>query len=268
MVDATIDVLDRGRIRMDRAFALEGHTVATASNPDPDHELDDAPVYNLVVDHPEATVLWDTGSHPDAGHGHWPEGLYEAFCHHDAHDHDLESDLEAAGWSLDDIDLVVQTHLHIDHAGGLEHFAGTDVPVVVHERELKHAYYSAKTPAGVGDGGYVAGDFDHDLRWRVVHGDRERLLTDLELPCLPGHTPGVLGMLVHLDDGSLLFASDTLEVRANYESAVPMAGPLLWDKAAWRESRRRVRRLAAEHDARVIFGHDADQFPDIADGWG
>jgi metal-dependent hydrolase (beta-lactamase superfamily II) len=28
-------------------------------------------------------------------------------------------------------------HLYLDHAGGLEHFMGTDVPIYVHEEEFQ-----------------------------------------------------------------------------------------------------------------------------------
>jgi glyoxylase-like metal-dependent hydrolase (beta-lactamase superfamily II) len=41
-------------------------------------------------------------------------------------------------------------HLHLDHAGGLSYFKGTDVPIWVHELELKHAYFSVLTKTDLG----------------------------------------------------------------------------------------------------------------------
>lgn len=41
-------------------------------------------------------------------------------------------------------------HLHLDHAGGLEHFRNTSVPIYVHEEEFKHACWAAGTNS---DGG-------------------------------------------------------------------------------------------------------------------
>jgi glyoxylase-like metal-dependent hydrolase (beta-lactamase superfamily II) len=41
-------------------------------------------------------------------------------------------------------------HLHLDHAGGLTYFKGTDVPIWVHELELKHAYFSVLTKTDLG----------------------------------------------------------------------------------------------------------------------
>jgi len=38
----------------------------------------------------------------------------------------------------------------LDHAGGLEYFRGTDVPVYVHEIELKNAFYSVASKVDIG----------------------------------------------------------------------------------------------------------------------
>jgi glyoxylase-like metal-dependent hydrolase (beta-lactamase superfamily II) len=254
MGNATVTYVDRGTLRADANFLREHHVVGTASDPNPDLELVEGPVYNLVIDHPEATILWDTGSHPDAGDGHWPSDLYDAFEHFDAAEHPLPEALADVGYGIDDVDAVVQSHLHLDHAGGLHNFAGTDVPVFVHEEELQYAYYSACTDEG--SDAYVRADFDHDLNWQVVHRHRETHFTDVEFVHLPGHTPGLLGTVLHLDDETVVLAGDQAYVRANYEDGVPMGGDLLWSKRDWAESRHLVRELERRHDATVFCGHD------------
>ncbi|MFC6753543.1 N-acyl homoserine lactonase family protein [Halorubrum tibetense] len=267
MVDAEVHVIDRGGIRCDMNYMLEGHVLATREEPNPDSDYGEIPVWNLVIDHPEGTILWDTGSHHDAADGHWPDDLVEAFDPYDASDHRLDDDLAAAGYAVEDIDAVFVSHLHIDHAGGLEFFAGTDTPIYAHEEELQFAYYDAKV--GADDGGYLLSDFDHDLNWRPLYRDHEEHFTDLEFVRLPGHTPGLTGSVLHLDDeGTLVFAGDQAYMRANYEAEVPLGGPLLWGKTEWRESLRRLQSIERRHDAAVVFGHDADQFESMRPGWG
>jgi hypothetical protein len=78
-----VHALDRGRIENDLNYPLEGAVTATASNPNPDAVRVEGVVFNLLIETPEGTLLWDTGSNPGAGDGNWPDEVYEAFTHHD-----------------------------------------------------------------------------------------------------------------------------------------------------------------------------------------
>jgi metal-dependent hydrolase (beta-lactamase superfamily II) len=69
---------------------------------------------------------------------------------YDPAEHDLDKAIAKTGHSIKDVKAVIIGHLHLDHGGGLEYFFGTDVPIYVHELELKHAFYTLAT-------GYDAG---------------------------------------------------------------------------------------------------------------
>ena len=227
--------------------------------------MGDSPVYNLVIDHPPATILRDTDSHPAAGDGHWPAEVYAAFEHYDAADHPLDEALAELGYSVDDIDAIVQSHLHLDHAGGLHHFAGTDVPIYVHEEELQFAYYSAKPDDG--SDACVAGDFDHDLNWQVIHGDDGPLFEGIEYLYLPGHTPGLIGIQLALDDPeTVLVGGDLAYMRTNYDDELPLGAGLLWSKRHWVGSVREVKAREHRQDATVIRGHAVEDFKRLRKG--
>ncbi len=264
MVNATITPIHRGHIRTDINRIVEGYQLGSAAEPNPDAPMDEGVVYNLVIDHPEATILWDTGSHPDAGEGHWPESLYDAFEHYDADEHPLPSALDDAGYDIADIDAVVMSHLHLDHAGGLHHFDGMDIPVYVHEKEFKYAYYSAKTAEG--SDAYVLGDFDHDLDWRIVHRSVETHFEDIEFVHLPGHTPGLLGLQLDRDSGTVIVAGDEAYVRPNYDEELPLGAGLLWSHRHWYESLRELKDRERRHDATVLCGHDETDLERLESG--
>jgi glyoxylase-like metal-dependent hydrolase (beta-lactamase superfamily II) len=263
-IKTEVHLLDRGRIDADLNFVLDGDVVATASDPNPDLAYGEFAVWNLLIEHPEATVLWDTGSHPEAADGYWPTPLFEAFAHHDAAQRDLDTALADHGSDVSEIDAVVMSHLHLDHAGGLHRFANTDIPVYVHAAELKFAYYSAKTDEG--SVAYWAPDFDHNLNWQVVHGDRT-LIEGVRLLHLPGHTPGLLGAEIETVEGPLLVVGDEAYMKANYETGQSMAASLLWDNQRWFDSLQRLRERERQTGADVLLGHDPVMVDQFEDGW-
>ncbi|MDZ7745262.1 MAG: hypothetical protein U5K28_01565 [Halobacteriales archaeon] len=56
-------------------YMMEANTIGSHDESNPDTEYGEIPVRNLVIDHLEATILWDTGSHHDAEvvFGHNPD---------------------------------------------------------------------------------------------------------------------------------------------------------------------------------------------------
>lgn len=264
MVQATVYPLDRGRLRLDGNLAFEGDALGTYDNQDTDNRMLDFVVYNLLIDHPEATILVDSGSHPEAGEGYWPEHVFQLFAHYDADERTLPVALEEKGYTIEDIDAVVQTHLHLDHAGGLRHFVETDVPIYAHEKELKTAFFGAKV---AGNPAYIEADFDRDLNWEPVTLQQRSPWEDFTLHHFPGHTPGLMGLSIELaDSGTLLFTSDQCLQEGNYEGE-PMGAVLLNRRAQWRDSLRRIHDFVDRTDATVYTGHDLEQFETMPDAW-
>ena len=258
---AEVTLLDRGRVRADRAYVVDAAARASAADPSPEHARIEFVVWNAVIEAGGRTYLWDTGVPTDAADA-WPEPLYGAFEAHDADEHTLTGDLDDAGYDRSDVDAVVMSHLHLDHAGNLDAFAGTDTPVYVHRDELGFAFYSAHTTEG--SIAYLASDFDGDLNWQVVHRHRHTLADGFQLLHLPGHTPGLLGAQVDTDEGTLLIAGDECYVDANYAEGAPLGPGLLWSERDWRESLETLRELERRHDADVLYGHDLARFETLA----
>jgi glyoxylase-like metal-dependent hydrolase (beta-lactamase superfamily II) len=74
-------------------------------------------LHGLVVESGGRRILVDTC----AGHDEASTGildLVQTVGTIEHHHHDVRASIEAAGWSAEDIDTVVCTHLHFDHVGG------------------------------------------------------------------------------------------------------------------------------------------------------
>jgi glyoxylase-like metal-dependent hydrolase (beta-lactamase superfamily II) len=136
-----ISLLDLGRMDVDDGVFIRGATAAVQSNPHPAFERRRIAVVAAVVEHPqEGPILFDTGCAQNAQED-WPEPAWEAFPRNVYNDeHHLDNALAAVGYGIEDIRAVVMGHLHLDHAGGLEKFAGSSTPIYAHELEIKQHY--------------------------------------------------------------------------------------------------------------------------------
>lgn len=169
----------------------------------------------------------------------------------------LPAAIKATGNDIRDIKAIIMGHLHLDHAGGLEHFIGTDVPIYTHEEEFKHACWAVATGAdlGVYMGHYI--DLEK-LNWKTFNESTLDLFQGISIHHLPGHTPGLCGLQINLEkDGTFIWTTDQFHVKENYEIGHPHGG-LARDHNSWYRSLSLIRRLQLLFDAKLIFGHDKE----------
>ncbi|MEA2315515.1 MAG: hypothetical protein QOI03_2207 [Solirubrobacteraceae bacterium] len=257
-----LHLLDLGRLDYDEGFPLAGGGVSTASEPDPGSSRRSVAIIGALIEHPRiGPVLFDTGAPADFKEL-WPPVVQELFAITRYEDeHHLDRAVQATGHELDDIRAIVLSHLHLDHAGGLELFRGRDVPVYVHADELKNAFYAVAT--GEDLGAYVPHYLDFSFNWQALDGDEVELFEGFNLVRLAGHTPALLGLRLDLANaGTFILTSDQFHLRDNYEGPLPL-GWLLRDHAAWWRSYRTVKTMADRADAKLVFGHDADVLAEL-----
>ena len=154
---------------------------------------------------------------------------------------------------------VVQTHLHIDHTGALGHFPKASV--IVHERELE----AARTAESPEASGYVRADYERpELRWQTWTGELD-LFGDGEVRLIetPGHSAGHTSLLLALGEtGPMLLTADASDNRAMFEGrAHPRA---LYSRDAANDSMRKLRAIADDTGALVVFGHDPENWARFA----
>jgi glyoxylase-like metal-dependent hydrolase (beta-lactamase superfamily II) len=257
-----LHLLDLGRLDYDEGFPLAGGGVSTASDTNPTSARRTVGLIGALIEHPKVgPVLFDTGA-PAAYKDLWPPVIQELFAISSyEREHHLDVALEAAGFGLDDIRAIVISHLHLDHAGGLEFFRDRDVPVYVHADELRNAFLGVATGQDVG--AYLPHYLDFSFNWQALYGDQIELFEGLHLQLLPGHTPALMGLRVDLSNaGTFMLTSDQFHLRDNYEGPQPL-GWLLRDHAAWWRSYRTVKTIADRTDATLVFGHDPDVLAEL-----
>ena len=232
------------------------------------------PCLAFAVRHPTAgTVLIDTGMHPDAATGirrDFGAPMALLFRSLRPADEPFDEQLRALGIEPAGVELVLMTHLHVDHTSGM--------------RLLPHAAFTcsrkewlatrARFPAGKG---YVRHHLPPESRMRLLDFDRDGepyatfsktidLVGDgtVRLISTPGHTAGHMSILLRLAGGGqvLLVGDAAYTLRNIREEILPL---LTADDEA---SARSVAELKAfeeqEPEAILVPSHDPSAWHELA----
>jgi glyoxylase-like metal-dependent hydrolase (beta-lactamase superfamily II) len=158
------------------------------------------------------------------------------------------------GYSPEDVHHIVQTHLHLDHAGGLPDFPWAKVHVHRKEYEAftgrrRHWSQLAYVPRHIAHGLDWAFHENTGEKWFDFDAIRLPFEPEMWLLPLPGHTRGLCGVVIRTLDGWLLQTSDAA---ALFNEEAP--GWII--RLVMGPHQPRIRKFAAAHpDVRVVAGH-------------
>ena len=173
----------------------------------------------------------------------------------------LEDGLRAAGLTPGSVDIVIDTHLHFDHAGGNTFLDGDGnvgltfprAEYVVQRREHEFAKNAnERTTAS-----YFPRNYEpvrEAGRLRLVDGEEE-ILPGISVLPTPGHTPGHQSVLITSGAERAFYPADLVPTAAHL--------PLPWimgydvEPLVTLESKRRVLARAMQESWLLIFEHDA-----------
>lgn len=122
-------ILPHGFIENDLAWNVAMPAPATRDNKSPTPIWGRFPTYSVLISHPtEGYILFDTGSALGDDAGRRPASMDNIFPLYIKREEYLDKQLEKLGLSVEDISLVVCSHMHWDHSGGLCFFAEKKTP--------------------------------------------------------------------------------------------------------------------------------------------
>jgi 4-pyridoxolactonase len=201
------------------------------------------PVWQTYIEHPEARILIDTGIDPKT------DNIFERAVHQKP-EQGIERQLELIGVNPDQIDIVINTHLHYDHVSNNHLFE--NAVFIVQKDELRHAYVPEKFEWQFYQ---PKSNFDVEgLNYEVIEGDYE-IVPDIHIIVTPGHSPGHQSVLVEgLNSGPILIAGDAVYLRESLEKfIIPY---IVFDPTKCLASQKRVDFIAKQKEARVFASHD------------
>lgn len=155
-----------------------------------------------------------------------------------------------------DVDHIVISHLHYDHAGNLGLFPNATVSVAREELDFWSGPYGRRE--------LLAWTVDNEDVQAVQALHREerlqvvetagQLFPGIHVSTVPGHTPGQMITRVHADGGDLVLASDALHYYEEMEKDRPYA--FFHDIEGMYRTYEVLRDLDTQPDVTVVAGHD------------
>ncbi|MDR1284255.1 MAG: MBL fold metallo-hydrolase, partial [Opitutaceae bacterium] len=220
----------------------------------------DFPALVAVIEHAaRGIILWDTGYSPlhRTLHKRWPWRLQEMLLPvHLPETSQLPRQLAALGIAPRDVGMIVLSHFHSDHMGGLRDFpqarilfsqtAWNSVRTLGPWTAARHSYHPGLLPDGFPRPGDIALN-DNDARpdpffaatWPLLDGAATAV-------SLPGHAPGQIGLRLASAGRDYLLVADALWLHANLHTAPPswLGRRLMDNPATYDDTRARLQRFA------------------------
>jgi glyoxylase-like metal-dependent hydrolase (beta-lactamase superfamily II) len=213
----------------------------------------------LLVEHEDGPVLIDTGAgNKEDAKFHDIYGIANAGAGGRTW---LEDGLASVGVRPDDVAVVIDTHLHFDHAGGNTYrdeggrvrASFPNARYVVQRGEWEYATHTNERTAG----SYLDPNFlplREEGRLDLVDGERE-VVAGIRVRPTPGHTPHHQSVLLDGGGERAIFLADVVPTAHH----LPLAWIMGYDvePLVTLETKRRLLAEAASEEWLVIFEHDA-----------
>ena len=200
------------------------------------------PVYTYLIEHPNGLVLVDAGVENSG-----PATVNE--------EDRIENRLAAIGYKPEDINYVIMTHMHVDHAAYMTKFP--QATFVIRKEELRAAWWSEFC-----EHGYV---YDHykdtrDYKYLEPLDDEDfDLFMDGSIVCIDtkGHTRGHQSVILDLNEtGKTVIVGDAASLQENLDYRIqPGICSNTW-YALQSLNKLEHLRMAGYN---LLYGHDVDQ---------
>ncbi len=217
-------------------------------------------VYSVYIDHPEAKIIVETGMDPEL----WSPMLKQILVPRQSPEQRLDNALKKIHVNPEEIDIVINTHLHADHCSFNRLFK--NATWIIHKAEFEEAMNPEPFEIT-----YFRPCFDVGLNAKFITHDYS-VVRGVEVMDTFGHTAGHVSVSVETEkSGIFLFTGDAAMTKENFwgsERTSPKGWPCApcLDQKAFMRSLEKMRSFVESTKARTmktcspIYSHDSTEF--------
>jgi N-acyl homoserine lactone hydrolase len=257
-------ILHNGWIENDLSWNMALPHVGTIEDKSPPQEWVRNPMFSVLIDHPTlGWVLYDTSCAAGDESDRLPKFIRENFPVYIEKEDFVDQRLLSCGVRPEDLSMIVLSHMHFDHVGGLCFF--TNVPagqnIITGRADFAHALVESHYDCDH-NSSYIRANFEYpNLKFKLIDGDWE-LAPDFHLVMFEGHAPSIVGMMLHLESGTYIFPSDAMNIKANYgpPPTPPVAPAQCYDSLGYRRTLAKLEQLQRKYNATIIYPHDGAEY--------
>jgi len=199
------------------------------------------PIWAAAVEGNGIRVLVDTGVRD---HDKWDRELNPCWREQDE---SIEAALAEIGWAMNDIDIVINSHLHYDHAENNTLFPNAQF--VVSRVEWEYAKDPIPSQRKLYDFSWTDESITH-MNYQLISVDDYDLMSGIRLIQTPGHSKGHQSVVVNTNEGLLCVAGDAACLPESFWRLSPPGGATSIEEGF--SSLERIRTSAP----RVFMNHD------------
>jgi glyoxylase-like metal-dependent hydrolase (beta-lactamase superfamily II) len=173
----------------------------------------------------------------------------------------LPQSFAAAGIKLDEVDVVINSHLHFDHCGWNTHLneAGEVIPTFpnaryfAHRGEVEHGHLQLERDAV----SYRSANYDPLIesgQMTLIDGNSAEIVPGISVETYPGHTAQTLAIMIDSKGKRGCYISDLIPTSAHLDPTWVMGYDL--DPVRCIAERKRFYQRAIPEEWLVLFTHD------------
>lgn len=226
-----------------------------------DEYTEQLPIWVWVIEHPDGLIVIDTGEIEDihnqkeylAKESAFMRFFFRNSARFQVNEKDaINHQMSSIGLRVEDVKLVVLTHLHLDHTDGLKFFPKAEV--IIGDYELKHPNGNMPTT-------YPSNFKPNPVKYQKnrieIFDDAYSISSreDLLYVPTPGHTKGHSSVILKTDDFDIFFAGDI-----SYNQEQVLNNELAGINADYKNAQKTYKDLmsyATQRDTIYLPSHDA-----------